>query len=239
MDATWFDMNWVWIGTCLMFVLAFFLFFTNKLRSNTSIPRHKDIYWLGWACSLAYFIHNIEEYGIDITGTTYGFPATIDRLATMLGGSGEVPALFFTAVNVSMVWIAFPLLAYMGKKKPIASLTLASMLFINAITHAMPLIIGVGYTSGAATAIVVFLPLTIYIFASNIGKAKGKLPAKSLLAALGIALFAHIVLMGSVLLFTLKAAFSASVLVATQVVNAILLVLLGWLAGKSKLTVRN
>lgn len=235
MEAAWFDMNWVWIGSCLGLVLAFFLFFTNKLRSNLDVPRYKDLYWLGWACSLAYFIHNFEEYGIDITGMHYGFPATIERLSGMLGGSGDVPALFFTVVNVSMVWIAFPLLAAMGKKHPLTSLVLASMLLVNAITHTMPLIIGVGYTSGAVSAIALFYPLVIWMFVLSVGEGKGKLPVRSLLVAIGIGVLCHIVLMGSVLLYVLRGAYDGEVLVAIQVLNAALLVGLGWLAGRSKL----
>lgn len=239
METTWFDMNWVWIGSCLGLVLAFFLLFTNKLRSNLETPRYKDLYWLGWACSLAYFIHNFEEYGIDITGMQYGFSASIERLAGMLGGSGDVPALFFTMVNVSMVWIAFPLLAAMGKKRPLASLVLASMLLVNAVTHTAPFIIGVGYTSGAVSAMVLFYPLVIWMFVLSVGKAKGKLPGTSLLAAIGIGVLCHVVLMGSVILFVLRGAYSGEVLVAIQVFNAALLVGLGWLASNSKLGLRN
>lgn len=239
METTWFDMNWVWIGSCLGLVLAFFLFFTNKLRSNLETPRYKDLYWLGWACSLAYFIHNFEEYGIDITGMQYGFPATLERLAGMLGGSGDVPALFFTMVNVSMVWIALPLLAAMGKKRPLASLIPASILLVNAVTHTAPFVIGVGYTSGAASAIVLFYPLAIWTFVLSVGKAKGKLPGTSLLATIGIGVLSHVVLMGSVILFMLRGAYSGEVLVAIQAFNAVLLVGLGWLAGNSKLGLRN
>lgn len=231
-DGTWFDYNWVWIGTALGCVLAAVLLFTDKLRSNTEVPRRRDLYWLGWACSLAYFIHNIEEYGISAMGATYAFPDTIANLAGMLGGSGDVPAIFFTVVHVSMVWIAFPLLAFWGKKRPLASLVLASMLFMNAVTHAMPLVIGVGYTAGAVSAIVLFFPLTIWMFVLAFGK-NGTYSARALLAVLGVGIAVHAVLMGSVLLFVLRASYPASVLVGIQFANAALLVGLGWIVAKS------
>lgn len=239
MDASWFDYNWVWIGSCIGIVLACLLFFTSRLRSSLEIKRRDDLYWLGWACSLAYFVHNFEEYGFDVMGVRYGFPDTIERLSGMLGGSGDVPALFFTVVNVSLVWVAMPILAYAGKKRPLTSLVVASVLFINAITHTAPLIIGVGYTSGAASAIVIFYPLSIWMFAKFVGRARGKLSAKALFVALGVGLLAHVVLMGSVMLFLVVHAIGGTALVAIQVVNAVLYAGLGLIAGKSKIGIRN
>lgn len=235
----WFGANWVWVGAVLACVLAVLLFFTDVLRSDVSKPRYKDLYWLGWACSFAYFIHNIEEYGVDLHGQSFGFPKTMVEFASnVVGidmGAVSIPVAYFVAVNISMVWIAFPLLAAMGRKRPMASLILASALFVNGLMHATLWFAGT-YTSGALTSVVLFLPITIWTFVLAIGKASGKFAVSTLLVSLLIGgVIMHAILIISSAAYVKAGAISFGTLVLIQVLNAVLLIALSWFVSGTRL----
>lgn len=147
----YFDTHWPWMGIGIACVLIILLFFTNTLRSDLRVNRWYDPFWLAWFSSTAYFIHNFEEYGIDLFGRHFEFPHLMTQTMHI---TPEIS--FFTMINIPLIWIAGPILAMMSKHRPVISLIMTGLMFTNALSHIVPLISSGMYTSGLFTSIVIF-----------------------------------------------------------------------------------
>ncbi|MGI6230858.1 MAG: HXXEE domain-containing protein [Tractidigestivibacter sp.] len=131
--------------------------------------------------------------------------------------------------------IAFPLLASMGRRRPMASLVLASSLFVNGLMHAILWIAGT-YTAGALTSVCLFLPLPIWILSHSIGSDQERFPVAALVASLLIGgVLMHAVLIASTAAYVKAGAIGFEALVAIQLINASLLVSLGWIVSGTRL----
>ena len=56
-------------------VVLILLFCTDWLRGDTTKSRWKDPFWIGWAFMVCYMLHNVEEYGFDLTGAHNARPS--------------------------------------------------------------------------------------------------------------------------------------------------------------------
>ena len=65
MACEWFERHWCWIGLLAAIVLLIALFCTNVFRNCRDVSRWRDPVWLAWLITVAYVLHNFEEYGID------------------------------------------------------------------------------------------------------------------------------------------------------------------------------
>ncbi|UQS83117.1 HXXEE domain-containing protein [Bombilactobacillus thymidiniphilus] len=224
----WYQWVWPWIGLGGAIVIIILLFCTNFLRRNLNITRWRDPAWLAWALTAAYLIHNTEEYGIDLTGALYNFPTTMSKmLNTGASVGGNPPADFFTAVNISMFWIASPIAAVLARKgHKVFAVGMAGEELLNAFSHIVPFFIGRGYNSGALSAIVIFLPLSLWTFYSCFGK--GKLKYVTMWLVVGTGAFSHLFLMASIIMFT-HGLIGSQILVLLQIINACLALFLWWL----------
>lgn len=157
--STIFDTHWPWMGIGIACVLIILLFFTNTLRSDLRVNRWYDPFWLAWFSSTAYFIHNFEEYGIDLFGRHFEFPHLMTQTMHI---TPEIS--FFTMINIPLIWIAGPILAMMSKHRPVISLIMTGLMFTNALSHIVPLISSGMYTSGLFTSIVIFIPGSLWIY---------------------------------------------------------------------------
>lgn len=170
MTWNWFDWNWPWIGSIAAALLLIFLFGSRRLRSDLSRTRWRDRVWLSWLAAPVYMIHNVEEYGIDLLGRRHAFP---DALCSTLGlgryPACPVPASFFVAVNLSLVWVAAPLAALLSRRHPLVGLAFYGLLFTNGMTHLAPMLLGRGYNPGALSAVLLFLPLFFWVASSCFG----------------------------------------------------------------------
>lgn len=228
MKLHWFDIVWPWIGGAGAIVLLTMLFKTIRLRSNMTQTRWYDVTWLSWLAVFAYLAHNVEEYGIDLYGRLHEFPNTMATiLHTASSPGGLPPNAFFTAVNLSIVWAAAPIAALLSPRHPLIGLSMYGIMFVNALSHLVPLVTGIGYTPGLLTAMVLFLPLSAWIVRASFGP--NKLSYKAMIVIIAISVIAHIILLGSAILYT-KAVIGSHAVVSIQVVNAGFMLLLSWLA---------
>lgn len=220
-SIAWYYQVWPWVGLGIAVVLLILLFATNLLRGDPARSRWKDPAWLAWLLTAGYLLHNVEEYGIDLTGTLFAFPATFaETVGTMPG------AIFFASVNISLFWFAFPIASLLSRKYPMMTLGMAGLVFVNAIIH----IAGSGgYNPGLLTGIVIFLPVALWTFYACLGTMRLKFAA--LLAAIVLGAISHGVLMGSVRLYA-QGLFGDPAAAVIQVLNAVLAVLLWYAAGK-------
>lgn len=226
-----FETNWSWVGVGGGFVLAVLLFFTNLCRDSLAIPRWKDPVWVSWAIALSYLLHNFEEYGYDLLGQTFHFPLSICQqfgFATL--EACPVPLSFFVAVNIPLFWFAFPFAALMAKRNPAVGMAGSAFILVNAITHTAALFTPAGYSSGALTAIILFIPLSIWSFVAFFGRTK-LLPWPIFWAVWVGGIAGHLMLFAAVLLF-LNGVISADIMIAMQLVNPFFVVGIPWLASR-------
>lgn len=78
-------------------------------------------------------------------------------------GRAHVPYSFITSINIAAVWLAGPAAALLGRRWPAIALSYFSIPFVNMFAHLGPAIAEGGYNPDA-TAIVLFLPLSLWAF---------------------------------------------------------------------------
>jgi hypothetical protein len=128
-----------------------------------------------------------------------------------------------------MFWIVSPLAAMLGKKRPLISTGMAGVLLMNAVSHIIPLVTGIGYTSGALTACIVFLPLSLYVFFTAFGRNGFGKGALVVIILLGV--FSHMPLLISLMLY-LNDMISIVPLVLLQFVGAFLTLFLWFITER-------
>jgi Protein of unknown function with HXXEE motif len=230
MKWSWIDLAFPWIGGVAAVVLMVLLFGTNLLRSETDLSRWRDRVWLSWLAMVIYLLHNVEEYGIDLLGRLHEFPDAICAVLKLPPYPDcALPPAFYLAVNIPLFWIGAPLAALMSRRHPLVGLSFYSVIFANALVHLAPLLAGVGYGPGTLTAAVLFVPVSAWVAYACFGRGRLSYKAMALLVAGGLIL--HIILMGSIQLFT-RGMIDSPALVWIQGANAVLFLLIPWLGEK-------
>lgn len=231
MGWSWFDLAFPWIGGVAAAVLLVLMFGTNRLRGDTISSRWRDPVWLSWMAVVAYLLHNVEEYGIDLLGTRHAFPdAACAQLKLPAYPNCPIPPAFYLAVNITLFWVAAPLAALLSRRHPLIGLSIYSVIFINALVHLMPvLVLGHPYNPGLFTTLLVFLPLSMWVIYTCFGKDRLSYKALAFLVVWGVVL--HAILMVPLMMFV-DGLMSSTTLVLLQIVNAGLLLVACWLAEK-------
>lgn len=226
----WFNTWFGWIGLAGALVLLALMFGTDRLRGDTSVSRWRDLTWLSWAAATAYLLHNAEEYAIDLSGKIHAFPAA---LCANLGYDPypdcPVPPLFFTAVNVPMFWFVGPIAALLSRRHPLIGLTLFSVISTNGVVHIVGALAAGTYNPGLLTAVLIFVPLSVWAGYALFGKGGLSCTAMAFLVALGVA--AHAALAGAIFALT-AGAVGAAAAIAIQGLNAAMLLVAPWLAER-------
>lgn len=227
----WFERYWSSVGLGAALVLLILLFRTDVFRTRGEVSRWRDPVWLAWLMTVAYQLHNFEEYGVDAKGRTFHFPVTA---CTQFGfdsmnGCPLVPS-FFVAVNIPFVWVVLPIAALWCRRNPAVGLTASGLLFTNALSHLGGLLTPMGYSPGTLTAAIIFIPLSVWVFVTFFGS--GKLLSYPVLAAvLGAAVLAQVVLLG-LLLGLSHGVLALPAAIVVQVIDPVLLLLLPWAASR-------
>jgi hypothetical protein len=208
---------WPWIGLGAAGVLLVLLLTTDVLRSDLSVPRWRDLVWLTWAATCAYLIHQFEEHGIDLEGQAYAFRASLCARLGFREGTCPLPPALITAVNIPVVWCAGPISALLGRRWPVIALSYFSVPFVNAFAHLAAAVAQRSYNPGLLTAVVLFLPLSLWAFAVALQRFPA-LGVRAVLATVvgGVAL--HAVLFGSIVAY-LRGWVGFDLLILIQIVN--------------------
>jgi hypothetical protein len=231
MTWSWFDIAFPWIGGVAALVLVVLLFGTNLLRSDSSLSRWHDPVCLSWMATVAYLLHNVEEYGLDLLGKVHAFPdALCANLKLPPFPDCSIPPAFFLAVNIPLFWVVGPLAALLSARHRLVGFALYSVISINGLVHtAAAILTGQPYNPGLLTALLLFLPLTVWVGYAFFGKDRLSYKAMALLLVWGVLL--HVFLIVPMLMFT-RGIISATVLVWSQVINGGLLLVVMWLAER-------
>ena len=196
-----FSFTYVWpymgLGAALLLAL---LLCTDTLRSDLTVSRWRDIVWLAWAGTLAYLVHQFEEHGVDALGATYAFRGELCRNFGFPDiHACPVPFSFITAVNVSVVWLFGPTAALLGRRRPELALAFFSVPFVNALAHIVPAALQGTYNAGVLTAVVIFLPLSLWVF--HVALSRYRLGWRPVIATVAAGIVLHAILMGSLAAF--------------------------------------
>lgn len=214
---TYFFNIWPWMGLGATIVLIVLLFFTDFLRVEKEKCRWKDPYWLSWVFMVCYMLHNVEEYGLDLTGAHNGFA---NAMAVIFGKPLE--EYFFLCVNFSLVWVAAPLAAIISRyrKWSVLATGMAGFMIANSLTHIVAGIVR-GYNSGLATTLCLFVPIAIWTLVVCYGNNGIKGSARWW--NLGIGILHHIIMFGSILPAKFTGVISMPILSVIMLLDAVLL----------------
>ena len=234
MNRSWTDAALVifpWMGGGAAIVLLILLFRTRLLQSEPGSSRWHDRVWLSWLAVVIYLLHNVEEYGIDVFRRMTQFPAEICSVLKLSAPPDcPIPPSYFLSVNIPLIWIGAPIAALLSCRHPIVGLSFYGLIFVNLFFHIMPpLVAGAGFGPGTLTAIVLFVPVSAWIIHACFGT--GRLSYKGLALIFFNGVILHIVLTGPLFLF-IDGKIGGATLVATQLANAVLFLLIPWLGEK-------
>lgn len=210
--------GWPWLG--LVAALVALIVGLSRGASYWRDPRR--LVWVGLPL---YMLHQFEEHGIDFTGKTYAFQAS---LCHTIGHRGPLETCaateaFIFAVNVGSVWIAMSAAGLAGPTRAPYTLAALGIPVANAMAHIVPAVRTGTYNPGLVTAVVLFLPICALLVRElvRLGLVTGReLP---LVPLAGVSV--HAVLLGS--LFACSGgAFGQATLCMIQVANGFVPVLL-------------
>ncbi|MGH7733271.1 MAG: HXXEE domain-containing protein, partial [Gemmatimonadales bacterium] len=122
-----------------------------------------------------------------------------------------------------------PIAALWCRHNHAVGLTGAGLLFTNALSHIIGAFTPMGYSPGTVTAAVVFIPLSVWVFATCFGD--DKLRFQTLAAILIASILAQAVLLG-LLLSLSRGGLSLAVAITIQTVDPLLLLVLPWAANR-------
>lgn len=224
-----FDYVWPYMGLGAALLLALLLA-TDLLRTDRMVSRWHDIVWLTWLGTLAYLVHQFEEHGVDAHGAEYSFRGF---LCASLGFSDPnacpFPPSVITAVNVAAVWLLGPAAALLGRRWPLIALSFFSVPSVNLIAHVAPAVMEGTYNPGVLTAIVLFLPLSLWTF--YVALTRYQLGWRAVIATIVAGIVLHGVLMASLLAHR-DGHIGVVVLDAIQVINPVFAPLIVVLLGR-------
>jgi hypothetical protein len=225
-----FYLVWPYMGIGAALLLALLLT-TDALRSDRTVSRWRDLVWLAWLGTLAYLVHQFEEHGIDALGATYAFRGEMCRNFGFPDVEAcPIPFSFVTAVNISVVWVFGPAAALLGRRRPELALAFFAVPIINAIPHIVPAAAQGTYNAGLVTAIVIFVPLSLWVF--HVALSRYRLGWRAVIATIAAGIVYHVIMIGSAAVFV-AGRLDVLVLDAIQVINpALILLIVGQLGRR-------
>lgn len=159
-DYSLFMNVWPWIGLGIALVILTLMFATGFLNVDKDRPRCYDLSWLAWLAGVQYLLHNVEEYGIDFTGTVLSFPTQIVNTI----GTTQVSELAYLGCNIPTFWVAAPIAAVLARKHRGMALGMACFAFFNGLNHIFAtVVLSGGYNPGLVTGCCLFIPVFIWI----------------------------------------------------------------------------
>ncbi|MGD1935474.1 MAG: HXXEE domain-containing protein [Candidatus Phaeomarinobacter sp.] len=156
--------HWMKIGAFIAPILVFAGF---KSRGDSSTPWMTDVTLIAYLLTASYLIHQVEEHWVDLLGREYPLYDFLNELIATLFGRDKYGILTRNGIfyiNAGMVWTAGFLAILASPKHIFPALAMAGIMLVNGAAHVLNAIVAVDYNSGLATALVLFLPLSILFY---------------------------------------------------------------------------
>ena len=191
--------HWMKIGTFMAPFLLFLVFAGRDV--DTSV--HADTRFLSVLMLVFYIIHQFEEHWIDVFGNIYAFQGYLNDTLRKLLGTVDPNIILITktdifVINTSLVWLVASLAILSAPKTTFPALCMASIIFINALSHIISGLRDLSYNPGLATSVLVFLPFAIWFYRSVLERHITN--RKQILLALGWAFIGHAILIAGLIL---------------------------------------
>jgi hypothetical protein len=155
-----------------------------------------------------------------------------DAMCSLLGLGGypgcPIPPDFFLYVNLTLIWLVAPICAILARRWVVFGFVFYSIVVVNALVHIGGAIATRSYNPGLVTAIVLFLPASIWAGRVLLRHRDPRLGWWRLVVIVVLGAVANGFLMLTLMLFT-HGVIPAVLLNALQVFNASLLLIVGGL----------
>jgi len=144
-----------------------------------------------WFLMLAYLVHQFEEHGIDLAGRTYHFITYANGVLADRYPDSEtqLTELSIYRINTLLVWVPFLLAIWAGRRFPWVGLAAAGLMLTNSALHISLTFARGEYNPGLATAVVLFLPISLYYF--SVSRRYASTGTFSVIAAIAFGVVAH------------------------------------------------
>jgi hypothetical protein len=189
-----------------------------------------DLAWpwvgLGAAAGLFFFLFTTDKLRQNLDVSRWRDPVWLSWLA---------PAAYMIhqfeeyGIDAHVTWIAGLVCGLLSRRHPFVGLGVYAIHFTNSLTHLGVALVSGIYNSGALTAALMQLPLSLWVAYACFIRGSMRRLGMAILVLAGTLL--SIILIGSVNLFA-KGYLSATTLVIIQVVNPLCIVIVPWLFEK-------
>lgn len=159
--------NWLMLG--LGGAIFSLFMFVSGIRLQAG-ERSEALGMASWSLLIAYLLHQFEEFGVDLYGNLNALPAYVNgQLAEQLSHTPIMLTEFSVyRINTLGIWVPFLLAIWAGHRFPWMGLAVAGLMLTNAAVHIGLAFMMREYNPGLATALVLFLPLSLrYFIVSN------------------------------------------------------------------------
>lgn len=112
-----------------------------------------------WLLFAAYLVHPFEVNGVDMFGREFHFLGMMNEMR----GTELVPRDLFR-LNTIGIWLQFPIAIWAGERFRWTGLAAAGVTLGNALFHTATAVSSGEYNPGLATALAIFVPLSILYF---------------------------------------------------------------------------
>ena len=168
--------HWMKVGA---FVAPILLFMAFRQRGANRSNLFGDVSLMASVFAAAYLLHQVEEHWVDLLGREYPLYDTLNRLIANVAGDDKFgvmtpQALFY--INAGTVWTIAFLAILASPRLVFPALAMAALMFVNAVAHIVVGIVQFGYNSGLATSIILFLPLTLLYFHTQLRMGRATWP---------------------------------------------------------------
>lgn len=188
--------HWMKVGT---FMAPFLILAAAAFRSAS--PGQPDPRALALMLWVVYIIHQFEEHWVDVYGQTYAFYGYLNAFLSGLNGDESgvefISQASIFVINTSLVWLVGALGVFLGVRNIFATLCMAAIVVVNAVSHVGASFISGQYNPGLLTALILFLPagLAAYVWLVRCKMATVRL----LLASVLWAFLAHVIMIVGIL----------------------------------------
>ncbi|MEM1155483.1 MAG: HXXEE domain-containing protein [Pseudomonadota bacterium] len=193
---TFLTLHWMKVGTFMAPFLLLIAFTFRADEDPLSNPRVLSLILL-----VAYIVHQFEEHWIDLYGRNYAFKPYLNEFLSTLTAQESGTELMSDAsvfvINTSLVWLVGALAIWRGSGHIFATLCMAAIVVVNAISHIVAGIVAGRYNPGLASAILVFLPLGFAVFIKLLHA--GVANIHLVIASLIWGILAHVILIAGIL----------------------------------------
>lgn len=189
-------LDWPFVGLFAAATICIVLFVAP--RPAGAPARWRDPSWLVCLMLPVYMLHQFEEHGFDLFGNRYPFQAWFcaavgfHDVSTCPGDRG-----YIFAVNVGAIWIAGVCAIAWRHRNPLVGACAFSIPFLNAIAHLNGALRQHVYNPGLLTSVVLFLPVSIYVFRTLLRE--GALQRRQIPLVIACGLVLHAILVGGLL----------------------------------------